>query len=54
MDDKKLDKINDNLTGFFADIVPFIQKVWEYIEKFFTAKDMLWKGQNAEEETEAE
>ena len=45
----KLDQINFNLTEFFKDIVSFVQKVWEYIEKFFTAKDKLYEGQNAEE-----
>ncbi|MBQ6066026.1 MAG: hypothetical protein IJK89_04315 [Clostridia bacterium] len=49
----KLDQINFNVTGFFKDIVTFVQKVWEYIEKFFTAKDVLYKGQNADEETTA-
>ena len=48
---EKLDQINFNVTEFFKDIVAFVQKVWEYIEKFFTAKDKLWEGQNAVEET---
>ena len=47
----KLDQINFNLTEFFKDIVSFVQKVWEYIEEFFTAKDKLYEGQNADEET---
>ena len=47
----KLDQINENLTGFFKDVISFVQKVWEYIEKFFTAKDVLYEGQNAAEET---
>lgn len=47
----KLDQINFNLSEFFKDIVSFVQKVWEYIEKFFTAKDVLYEGQNADEET---
>lgn len=50
----KLDQINFNVTGFFKDIVSFVQKVWEYIEKFFTAKNKLWEGQNEEEESAAE
>ena len=50
----KLDQINSNLTGFFQDIVKFIQSVWKYIEKFFTkdATDPLYEGQV--EETEGE
>ena len=32
----KLDQINFNISEFFKDIVAFVQKVWEYIEKFFT------------------
>lgn len=50
----KLDAINANLTGFFQDIVKFIQSVWKYIEKFFTkdATDPLYEGQV--EETEGE
>ena len=32
---EKLDQINFNVTEFFKDIVAFVQKVWEYIEKFF-------------------
>ena len=45
---EKLDQINFNLTGFFQDIVKFIQAVWQYIEKFFTkdATDPLYEGQN--------
>ena len=31
----KLDQINFNISEFFKDIVAFVQKVWEYIEKFF-------------------
>ena len=31
----KLDRINENVTGFFKDIVSFIEKVWEYFKKFF-------------------
>ena len=48
----KLDGINYNLTGFFKDIVDFIQRVWEYIEEFFTAQNKLWEGQNADAEEE--
>lgn len=51
MDNKKLDQINFNIAGFLQDIVKFVQEVWEYIEKFFTAKNYLWKGQNDEETT---
>ena len=47
--DGKLDKINENLTGFFTDIVAFIKKVWEYFETFFAAENKLWEGQNAKE-----
>ena len=47
----KLDQINENLTGFFKDVVSFVQKVWEYIEKFFTAQNKLYEGQNVEETT---
>lgn len=50
---EKLDQINFNISEFFKDIVAFVQKVWEYIETFFTAKDKLWEGQNADEETTA-
>ena len=49
----KLDQINFNVTEFFKDIVAFVQKVWEYIEKFFTAENKLYEGQNAGE-SEAE
>ncbi len=49
--DGKLDKINENLTGFFTDIVTFIEKVLKYIEKFFT-KDATNPLMN-EEESEA-
>jgi hypothetical protein len=50
---EKLDAINSKISEFFKDIVAFVQKVWEYIETFFTAKDKLWAGQNADEETTA-
>ena len=50
--DNKLDKINENLTGFFSDLVRFVKKVWEYIEKFF-AKDATNPLLN-EDESEAE
>ena len=51
---EKLDQINFNITEFFKDIVAFVKQVWEYLEKFFTAEDVLFKGQNAaEEESEA-
>ena len=35
MDSPKLDQINFNLTGFFKDIVSFIQDLWETLKKFF-------------------
>jgi hypothetical protein len=54
MGDKKLDKINENLTGFLADIVLYIQKVWKFIEAFITGKNVLWEGQNDEATTAAE
>ena len=31
----KLDRINDNITGFFQDIVAFVQKVWDFVKTFF-------------------
>jgi hypothetical protein len=47
---KKLGQINDNITDFFKDLVTFVQKVWEYIEKFFTRyENVLWDGQNVTE-----
>jgi len=49
--DGKLDKINENLTGFFTDIVEFVKRVMEFFEEFITAKNKLWKGQNEEETT---
>ena len=50
----KLDGINYNLTGFFKDVVDFIQRVWEYIEEFFTAQNKLWEGQDVTEAAEEE
>ena len=35
----KLDQINMNLTGFFQDVVKFIQEVWETLKKFFKLTD---------------
>ena len=34
----KLDQINFNITSFFQDIVAFVQKVWEFVKKFFGEK----------------
>ena len=34
----KLDQINFNITGFFQDIVAFVEKVWEFVKKFFGDK----------------
>ena len=48
----KLDQINFNVTEFFKDIVAFVQKVWEYIEKFFT-KDAEKPLTNEDETTGA-
>jgi hypothetical protein len=35
----KLESINDNLTGFFQDIVKFIEMVWNTLKKFFKLTD---------------
>ena len=35
----KLDQINANLTGFFQDIVKFIEEVWNTLKKFFKLTD---------------
>ncbi len=51
----KLDAINENLTGFFQDIVKFIQMVWETLKKFFKLTDAEPVSPlYAEKETEAE
>ena len=34
----KLDQINFNITSFFQDIVAFVEKVWEFVKKFFGDK----------------
>ena len=35
----KLDQINANLTGFFQDVVKFIEEVWNTLKKFFKLTD---------------
>jgi hypothetical protein len=35
----KLNQINENLTGFFQDIVKFIEMVWKTLKKFFKLTD---------------
>ena len=51
----KLDAINENLTGFFQDIVKFIQMVWETLKKFFKLTDDDPKSPlYAEKETKGE
>ena len=35
----KLDQINENLTGFFQDVVKFIEEVWNTLKKFFKLTD---------------
>ena len=35
----KLEGVRLNLTGFFQDIVKFIQDVWETLKKFFKLSD---------------
>jgi hypothetical protein len=47
--DGKLDKINENLTGFFKDIVTFIEKVWKFINDFFAPENKLWDAPETEE-----
>ena len=32
MGDKKLDAVNDNLTGFFTDVVTYIKNLWDFID----------------------
>lgn len=35
----KLDQINANLTGFFQDVVKFIEQVWNTLKLFFKLGD---------------
>ena len=32
MDNKKLDAVNENLTGFFTDVVDYIKRLWDFID----------------------
>ena len=50
----KLDQINSNLTGFFQDIVKFIQMVWETLKKFFKLTDADPQSPLYAEETESQ
>jgi len=39
MEDLKLDQINNNLTGFFTDIITFIENLWNALKRFFKLSD---------------
>jgi hypothetical protein len=59
MDNKKLDQINLNLTGFFKDIVEFINRIWTMLKTFFKVlpnedpEKPLYSGTNATTSTNA-
>jgi hypothetical protein len=47
--DKKLDRLNDNLAGFFTDVLRFIEEVYKWIKAVMEAKPVIIK----EAETDA-
>ena len=50
----KLDAVRTNLTGFFQDIVKFIEELWKTIEKYFKKDAPDYSPLVNEDESEAE